>query len=185
MDYQTGWRYCHKCKGFFFAGIPAQETAGVCPADQNPHDASQSGPYLTRHNAESEPFIPASPPSPSGFSFSSSAQQGSWRYCHKCKGFFFAGIPAQETAGVCPADHKPHDTSQSGHYAAVFVDGGFFPAGGQPGWRFCHKCQGFFFAGIPATVIAGICPADQKPHDASQSGQYQLEFQLPPPPPLT
>src|SRR5271168_5026285 len=130
MDYQPDWRYCHKCDGLYFAGNPPL-AAGVCPADNKPHDPIKSGPYLTRHTAESEPFIPPSPPSPSGFNFSSSAQQGSWRYCHKCNGFFFAGFPPQLTAGVCPADQKPHDASESGHYAAVFVDGGFYPPGAQ------------------------------------------------------
>jgi hypothetical protein len=39
--------------------------------------------------------------------------QGSWRWCHKCQGAFFAGHPTQ---GVCPADKKAHDESQSGAY---------------------------------------------------------------------
>jgi hypothetical protein len=42
MSTQNGWRWCHKCQGFFFAGNPSQ---GVCPADHQAHDASQSGHY--------------------------------------------------------------------------------------------------------------------------------------------
>jgi hypothetical protein len=41
MSTQNGWRWCHKCQGFFFAGNPSQ---GVCPAGGS-HDASQSAHY--------------------------------------------------------------------------------------------------------------------------------------------
>jgi hypothetical protein len=42
MSTQNGWRWCHKCQGFFFAGNPSQ---GACPADHQAHDASQSAHY--------------------------------------------------------------------------------------------------------------------------------------------
>jgi hypothetical protein len=162
--YQANWRWCHKCQGFFFAGNPSK---GVCPADRQPHDAGQSGSYLTRLGGESAPPGNSGPP----FYANYSGQQGSWRWCQKCQGLFFAGNPS---LGVCPADHQPHDGSQSGHYAIVFDDGASLV--GQTNWRWCHKCQGLFFAGNPSQ---GVCPADQQPHDASQSGKYQLEFQPP------
>lgn len=98
--------------------------------------------------------------------------QGGWRWCHKCQGLFFAGNPSQ---GVCPFDSKFHDSSQSGHYAIVLDDGASIV--GQTYWRWCYKCQGFFFWGNPSQ---GVCPKDNQPHDASQSGKYQLEFQPPP-----
>ena len=38
----------------------------------------------------------------------------------------------------------------------------------QNGWRWCYKCQGFFFAGNPSQ---GVCPVGGS-HDASQSANY-------------
>jgi hypothetical protein len=168
MDFQGSWRWCHKCQGAFFAGHPTQ---GVCPADKKAHDESQSGAYVTRLNAESAPPGVTSMPFFGGTLTSPySGQQGGWRWCHKCEGLFFAGGSSQ---GVCPADQHTHDASQSGHYAVVFDDGAA-PAVGQIHWRWCYKCEGFFFAGNPSQ---GVCPSDNKPHDASKSGKYQLEFQ--------
>jgi hypothetical protein len=162
--YQGGWRWCHKCQGLFFTRNPSQ---GVCPADKQSLDASQSGTYLTRLG-ESAPAGNSGPP----FNFNFSAQQGSWRWCHKCQGIFFTGNPSQ---GVCPTDNQSHDASQSGHYAIVLDDGA--STVGQTNWRWCQKCQGFFFAG---NVSLGVCPRDHQSHDASQSGKYQLEFEPPP-----
>lgn len=39
----------------------------------------------------------------------------------------------------------------------------------QEGWRWCHKCEGLFFA---SDQTQGSCPADLKQHDASESGAY-------------
>ena len=110
MDYQASWRWCHKCQGSFFAGNPSK---GVCPSDKKAHDASQSGTYLARLNAESAPPGISGPP----LFFAFSGQQGGWRWCHKCQGMFFAENPSQ---GVCPADQKPHDASESGRYQLEF-----------------------------------------------------------------
>jgi hypothetical protein len=38
----------------------------------------------------------------------------------------------------------------------------------QPGWRWCHKCEGMFFGDNPSK---GVCPAGGA-HDPSQSGRY-------------
>jgi hypothetical protein len=70
---------------------------------------------------------------------------------------------------VCPAGAS-HDASQSGHYATLFGDG---VPGTQSGWRWCKKCQGFFFSLNPSK---GVCPADHAAHDDSASGHYSLEF---------
>ncbi len=44
----------------------------------------------------------------------------------------------------------------------------------QHNWRWCHKCQGLFFAGVFAGVAAvGRCPAGGG-HDGSRSGDYSL-----------
>jgi hypothetical protein len=143
---QPGWRWCHKCQGMFFGDNASK---GVCPADHQAHDPSQSGRYAEL------------------FGEDASGQQGSWRWCHKCQGLFFAGNASK---GTCPADHLAHDPSQSGHYAAVFGEG---EAGQQGLWRWCHKCQGMFFAG---NASKGVCPTDGLPHDPSQSGHYASIF---------
>jgi hypothetical protein len=126
MSSQNGWRWCHKCQGFFFSGNSSQ---GVCPAGTS-HDASQSGHYA----ALLGDGIPG-------------AQSG-WRWCKKCQGFFFS---LNASKGVCPADHAAHDDSASGHYSLQF--GGAVP-GTQGLWRWCHKCQGLFFSGHPSVCPA-------------------------------
>jgi hypothetical protein len=143
---QPGWRWCRRCQGMFFGDNPSH---GVCPANHQPHDGSQSGRYASL------------------FGEDAAGQQGNWRWCHKCQGMFFNGNPSK---GVCPADNHAHDGSQSGHYAALFGEGG---AGQQENWRWCRKCQGMFFNG---NVSKGVCPADGHAHDASQSGHYAAIF---------
>ena len=153
-DFQTGWRWCLKCQGLFFSSNPNQ---GICAADGQSHDASQSGKYLVNFGetqAEKNDRIG-----------STAGQQGDWRWCHKCQGMFFAGHASQ---GVCPADQQAHDASLSGHYSMVLDDSINFI--GQRYWRWCQKCQLFFFAGNPDQ---GACPAGG-PHDATNSGTYQL-----------
>jgi hypothetical protein len=46
-----------------------------------------------------------------------------------------------------------------------------FPTVGQDNWRWCHKCQGLFFAGFPGSH----CPAGGA-HDSSSSSNYLLPF---------
>jgi kumamolisin len=181
---QNNWRWCFKCQGLFYAGLwapnlvppppihigaavrrepdipfppgPLPNTClgGVCPADHQAHDASQSGPYAVVRGV-------------------GAGQQGGWRWCHKCQGLFFAGNPSQgPNQGVCPADNQTHDGSQSVHYAAVL---GEDDAGQQGGWRLCHKCQGMFFG---QNMSLGPCPAggshdpgrDPIPHYAMLAG---------------
>ncbi len=166
ISYQASWRWCHKCQGLFFAATPGSQ--GTCPADRKAHDASQSGKYVARTPAESEPSSKAELGTEM---LPFSGQQGGWRYCHKCQGLFFSETPGSQ--GTCPADEKGHDASLSGHYAVVFDDGAAPPIG-QIHWRWCHKCQGFFFGGNPTQ---GVCPVDGEAHDASQSGPYQMEFE--------
>ncbi len=144
--YQNEWRWCHKCQGLFFSGNPSQ---GVCPADNQAHDGSQSGQYAAVSGDDAQ------------------GQQAGWRWCHKCQGMFFSGNPSQ---GVCPVDKQPHDGSQSGHYAMTWVSENTEVSGMQAGWRWCRKCQGFFFAGNPDQ---GACPAGGK-HDGSASARYAV-----------
>ena len=146
---QPGWRECRKCGGLFFAGGPIH---GVCPADRQPHDGSQSA-LLCANVGESAPGL-----------------QGGWRWCRKCQGMFFAGGASQ---GICPVDHAPHDGRSGPHYAAIFSEAAPWLQGG---WRWCRKCQGMF---LPAGVSQGICPVDHHPHDASGSGHYAVHVQVP------
>src|SRR5262249_18437714 len=44
---------------------------------------------------------------------------------------------------------------------------------GQPGWRWCRKCEGLFFAGNPSQ---GVCAADIGRHDPSESGSYVVDL---------
>ncbi len=41
----------------------------------------------------------------------------------------------------------------------------------QSNWRWCHKCQGMYFAGNPSQ---GVCPKDHQAHDHTGSGNYSL-----------
>jgi kumamolisin len=123
--------------------------AGVCPADHQTHDASQSGPYAVVRGV-------------------GGGEQGGWRWCHKCAGLFFAGNPSQGPyQGYCPADNLTHDGSQSVHYAAVL---GEEDAGQQGGWRLCRKCQGMFFG---QNMSFGPCPAGGV-HDPIGSMDYAM-----------
>jgi hypothetical protein len=93
--------------------------------------------------------------------------QTNWRWCHKCQGMYFAG----NNAGICPAPPLggTHDHTGSGNYNLVHDSGNF---AGQSNWRWCHKCQGLYFAGNNA----GRCPAPPPggTHDHTGSGNYIL-----------
>jgi hypothetical protein len=77
------------------------------------------------------------------------AQQGEWRFCHKCNDLFFNGFPAK---GTCSAG--------GGHEASGFNF--LLPnnvpesANAQKNWRFCHKCNAMYFDGF---ATKGHCPA--------------------------
>jgi hypothetical protein len=43
----------------------------------------------------------------------------------------------------------------------------------QAGWRWCHKCEGMFFAG---RATKGVCPSDQKPHSTDGSSAYEMPY---------
>jgi hypothetical protein len=142
MSNQSGWRWCHKCQGAFYAGGASQ---GVCPANHRTHDGSMSAHYATVVGDAAQ------------------GQQGRWRWCHQCQGMFHLG--SGHTGGICPAG-LAHDASQSAHYAIVSGDGA---EGQQGGWRWCQLCEGMFYAGGPTE---GICPTTHKAHDGSASAHY-------------
>ncbi len=96
------------------------------------------------------------------------ATQNNWRWCHKCEGLYFAG---HATQGKCPETGipatGPHDHTGSGDYSLVQNT----PSDpGQKNWRWCHKCEGLYFAGH---ATQGKCPKGG-PHNHTGSGDYSL-----------
>jgi hypothetical protein len=49
------------------------------------------------------------------------------------------------------------------------------PPHSQPGWKWCKKCQGLFYARNPSK---GVCPVDHSPHDDSASESYFVMFNI-------
>jgi hypothetical protein len=119
MSGQTGWRWCRKCEGLFFAGNPSQ---GVCAADIGPHDPNESGAYVI------------------DLSDSAVVGQNLWRWCSTCQGLFFVG---GGTLGRCPAGGS-HTSDGSGDYILHQQPTGLST---QAGWRWCRDCQGMYFGG--------------------------------------
>jgi hypothetical protein len=96
------------------------------------------------------------------------ADQSDWRWCNRCQGLFFAG---NNTLGFCPAGGAHNDTG-SGDYALATSAKGQSDSNCQPGWSWCNRCQGLFFAG---NNMFGICPAPgDGPHSNTGSGDYKL-----------
>jgi hypothetical protein len=146
---QTGWRWCSKCEGMFYA--KASAGMGHCPAGAAHVDAG-SGHYIAVFG-EDQP----------------NTQQGGWRWCHKCEGMFYARASAGK--GHCPAG-AAHEDAGSGHYAVLLGE----DAGPkqQGGWRWCHKCEGMFYA--RASAGKGHCPAGAA-HDDAGSGHYAFAIE--------
>jgi Zn finger protein HypA/HybF involved in hydrogenase expression len=91
--------------------------------------------------------------------------QENWRWCQKCQGLFFFG---SVNFGRCPAG-TVHDPFNSSDYVLEH-NAPFISFSSQPGWRWCRKCQGLFFAGNQTN---GRCPAGAG-HDPKDSGEYSL-----------
>jgi hypothetical protein len=144
MVVQENWRWCHFCQGLFFAGTANQ---GACPANSPGHNSQPSGNYVLIGNTPS------------------AVGQHEWKWCYNCGILFFGGSTA--IRGVCPGRFGPHDGTQSGEYTLFHNDPDAF---GQADWRWCHKCDGLFFAG---TANQGTCPSGGQ-HDGTQSGEYKL-----------
>lgn len=117
---QTGWSWCSKCQGLYFAGSGESS----CPSGAE-HDATGSGHYVVDDNPGSHPH-----------------GQPQWSWCHKCQGLAYG---PQLGASHCPAGDQ-HDGSGSGDYT-LDVEADDTPASAQRGWRWCNKCQGLFFSG--------------------------------------
>jgi hypothetical protein len=91
--------------------------------------------------------------------------ENSWRWCSKCQGLAYAGLPV----GPCPAGGA-HDHSGSYDYSLV---SGLPSFKGQNNWRWCRKCQGLAYAGKGPGLCAGGDP-DSPYHDVSTPLDYTL-----------
>ena len=160
MSLQSGWRWCSKCRGLYYAlstmdpvpGFPwiLPVSPGLCPVGGG-HNADGSGQYAFFQS------VPAT------------THQANWHWCFRCQGMFFANTPR---SGVCPAGGQ-HDSSKSGNYFALTGSGS---PDGQAGWRWCKKCAGLFHAGSQS--VRGRCPGGGM-HDSSQSTAYVVPWDIP------
>jgi hypothetical protein len=92
--------------------------------------------------------------------------QAGWRYCAKC-GVLWMGA---NKGSKCPGNPSGHVSLGSGNYFLLLRNGAQEEVGGlgQVGWRWCAKCQGLWFTGLPGSK----CPADGGAHTAANSGSY-------------
>jgi hypothetical protein len=146
---QPGWRSCTQCQGLFFIG---NNTMGVCPA----HSAANSRNYVLSEN----------PPA-------SGTWQGDWKWCSNCSSLFFnpntRGFNTGRGWGLCAANQEG-----LGHYdigSRTYILPTSASSGGQPGWRWCNKCQCLFFAGDGSL---GGCPAGGSHHLMGGADEYFL-----------
>jgi hypothetical protein len=128
---QGDWRFCDKCNALFYNGFDGY---GRCPAGggHNPQGYN----FFLPHGSLTD--LPENP-----------RAQVNWRYCDKCFGMFWDGIPDK---GRCPVGgghnaqgmrfRLPHDLPSN--------------ADAQAGWRFCQKCKIMFYDG---SANKGKCPA--------------------------
>ena len=144
---QAQWRLCSQCQGLFYQlGAPS-----VCPAG-GPHVNIGGYNYELVYWSENASDAPQS------------AQLG-WRSCSQCQGLFYGESPESR----CPAGGS-HVNSGSFNYAIDRGgDGTPPPAGAQPYWRWCSKCQGMFYG----KSNGGACPASG-PHAFGRSYNYFL-----------
>jgi hypothetical protein len=121
---QEEWRYCSKCNGLYFGGVPSSGPAGgVCPSGGT-HNPNVSGNYILSIGADA-------------------VGQSGWKWCRQCQGLFFGDNPGSR----CPVG-GPHVSTGSGTYVLASHAPG---QSGQDNWRWCNKCQGLFFAGNPGS----------------------------------
>ena len=65
----------------------------------------------------------------------------SWTWCNRCQALFY-GAPG--APGACPAGGV-HNSSGSGDYYMLLVDGDMAGPDQQPLWRLCGKCRVLFY----------------------------------------
>jgi hypothetical protein len=92
------------------------------------------------------------------------ANSGEVLYAHQKVQFIAAALNVYHVDGASPRQ-MTNVPLGIGEYGLPF------PNVGQDNWRWCHKCQGLFFAGFPGSH----CPAGGA-HDSSPSSNYLLPF---------
>ena len=154
---QGNWRRCLKCESLFFGD--SQATSRCASGGQHNADLNLSyNIYIFTEN---------------GFSVdpTSADLQKGWRWCKKCQSLFFS----EGSTSICPAGSQ-HDGSESAFYVLDFISSFSETLSlvvdnkSQDGWRWCKKCQGFFFGKNEAL---SNCPAGSK-HSTEGSGNYVL-----------
>lgn len=151
-DMESGWRWCKQCQGLFLASsghgtCPVRPTHRGMPARViGPHTDNQSGHYALY------------------FRRAPGCVQTGWTRCARCHGLYFG---QNGRVGRCPASSQGHSPAAGVQYELHTCDG----AGGQEGWRWCHKCEGMFYS----LSESSACPAGGA-HDASQSGTYFIPW---------
>ncbi len=127
MPVQSNWRWCHKCKGLFFAG----HSTSRCPVG-GAHENVGSHNYHLAHS-----LAP------------SAGWQGNWRWCNKCEGLFYGG----NASSVCPSGGAHSGSTSHSYHLHHSAESA---PDMQSNWRWCNKCQGLFYGGsATSTCPAG------------------------------
>jgi hypothetical protein len=83
--------------------------------------------------------------------------QGGWAYCANCAGLWYTG---NNTTGWCPFKEVTggggHIESPSYSYELQYDLSGTGGPPYQPGWNWCSRCQGLFYA---TNMTESYCPA--------------------------
>jgi hypothetical protein len=145
MGDQPNWACCQKCDTLVFAG----GEAGACAAGES-HELRGSGNFVVPMEARAN-------------------SQTKWRRCVNCEALTYAGGLAED---ACPAGGA-HVAGEGGYRPeALMLNAPPLGSTGQPGWRWCQKCDGMTFSD---GVMPGDCPAGGG-HDDSVSGHYWMFF---------
>lgn len=149
MSLQSGWRWCRKCNGLFFAANAG--TKGACP-EGGAHDDAGSSAYAVEHRLGAD--LGAGP---------IDGMQPRWRWCSKCQGLFYGGVGTSEV-GSCPGGglHKVGQANYLVPFAGV-------SGSTEAGWSWCASCYGLH----KSSSSLGKCPAGST-HQKTGSGAYVL-----------
>ncbi len=165
MSTQDNWRLCANCLGLYYNGNP---TNGVCPAMVAVNDTHlEHVGYIQQGGIQSvfNNYILTM-----GSARPNTTDQGGWRWCHKCAGMWYA----DSSFGACPVGGA-HSSLSSGDYVLTVSNVSNNPLFEEGNWRWCHKCNGLWFTGMPAK---GVCPGWKEnlgeSHEEVGSGPYVL-----------
>lgn len=146
-DWQRGWRLCGKCGCLFRSeNIAQSDCAG-----------NAGGPHTLAHKNQNYFLALNSPDAPG---------QSHWRWCDKCHVLWMGLNSGSRCAGTISG---PHFSASSGDYTVIHQAETNGP--GEKNWRWCHKCQALWFAG----VTGAKCPAGGS-HSQTGSGKYRVQF---------